>query len=138
MSKNSQPQGVRLVNKIIEDIEDESPLSIAKFKKPIVPVVCNKPIIVISSIPLLMRPLLTGTIDFRPCVIKVHRIIKIPTIQNRHPPIRNGGACSIEIKYFPVGNEEPINRVVKMILGRKEDLFSIALFIATPSNCFTK
>ena len=45
---------------------------------------------------------------------KTNKIMN-PAMVKRHPPSNIGGTCSIEMRYFPVGKEDPIHMVVKII-----------------------
>lgn len=111
-----------LVNKIIEDIEEDKPLDIARFKNPIVPIVCKIPITVTRRKPLVTLPLLLGITLDTPSVKRVSNNIKIPALINLQLPIRKGGAWFSEIKYLPVGNDDPIKIVVRVILSKNETL----------------
>ena len=125
-----------LVNKIIDDIDEDSPLDIARFKNPIVPVVCKSPMIVTRTSPFAIFPLLLGIISDVPLVKAANINIIRPAIINRQLPIKNGGAWLLEIRYFPVGKDEPINIVVKIILNRNEFLDSDLRLIDTPFSLY--
>lgn len=103
---------------MIEDIEDET-LCNARFKKPIVPVVCKHPIIPVRIIPPTIDCLYVGTTCLYPFNMVALINISNPAAKNRHPPIKKGGMCSFAIRYFPVGNDDPIHMVANITLGRK-------------------